>query len=55
MSVDPGGPEAGNESASLAEKPKDHQPKFTGIYDLTFDAMDWEICFLIGTGFAPKL
>ncbi|WOS64769.1 UPF0149 family protein [Sinorhizobium fredii] len=42
-------------SASLAETPKDHRPRFTRIDDLTFDAMDWDVCFLIGTGFAPKL
>ncbi|RVL45400.1 YecA family protein, partial [Sinorhizobium meliloti] len=42
-------------SASLAETPKDHRPRFTRIDDQTFDAMDWDVCFLMGTGFAPKL
>jgi len=42
-------------SSSLAETPKDHRPRFTRIDDLTFDAMDWDVCFLIGTAFAPKL
>ncbi|MDX1220071.1 UPF0149 family protein, partial [Sinorhizobium medicae] len=28
-------------SASLAETPKDHRPRFTRIDDQTFDAMDW--------------
>ncbi|XEN34623.1 uncharacterized protein M728_005284 (plasmid) [Ensifer sp. WSM1721] len=42
-------------SASLSETPKDHRPRFIRIDDLTFDAIDWAVCFMIGTGFAPKL
>lgn len=42
-------------SASLAETPKDHRPRFTKIDDQTFDPFDWDLCFLLGTRYAPKL
>ncbi|AYG59925.1 UPF0149 family protein [Rhizobium jaguaris] len=42
-------------SASLSETPKDHRPKFTRIDDQTFDPFDWDLCFLLGTGYAPRL
>lgn len=42
-------------SASLAETPKDHRPRFTKIDDQTFDPFDWDLRFLLGTRYAPKL
>ena len=42
-------------SASLAETPKDHRPRFTKIDDQTFDPFAWDLCFLLGTRYAPKL
>jgi uncharacterized protein len=42
-------------SASLSETPRDHRPRFTRIDDQTFDPFDWDLCFLMGTGFVPKL
>ncbi|NRQ17611.1 UPF0149 family protein [Ensifer sesbaniae] len=42
-------------SASLSETPKDHRPKFTSIDDQTFDPFDWDLCFLLGTRYAPRL
>ena len=42
-------------SASLSETPKAHRPRFTRIDDQTFDIFDWNLCFLLGTGYAPKL
>ena len=42
-------------SASLSERPKDHRPRFTRIDDQTFDQFDWDLCFLLGTGYAPRL
>ncbi|TDW16927.1 uncharacterized protein EV128_13167 [Rhizobium azibense] len=41
-------------SASLAETPEDHRPRFRRIDDRTFDTMDWHISFLMGTGFSQK-
>ncbi|SDA92960.1 uncharacterized protein SAMN03159448_04897, partial [Sinorhizobium sp. NFACC03] len=35
--------------------PKDHRPRFTRIDDQTFDPFDWDLCFLLGTRYAPKL
>ncbi|MCM5688737.1 UPF0149 family protein, partial [Sinorhizobium meliloti] len=42
-------------SASLSETPKGHRPRFTRIDDQTFDIFDWDLCFLLGTGYAPRL
>ena len=42
-------------SASLAETPKDHRPRFTKIDDQSFDPFDWDLCLLLGTRYAPKL
>ena len=42
-------------SASFAETPKDHRPRFTKIDDQTFDPFDWDLCFLLETRYAPKL
>lgn len=37
-------------------KRRDHRPpRFTRIDDQTFDAMDWDVRFLIEAGFAPKV
>lgn len=41
-------------SASFAETPKDHWPRFTRLDDQTFDPFDWDLCFLLGTGYAPR-
>lgn len=35
-------------SASLAETPKDHRPRFTKIDDQTFDPFAWDLYFPIG-------
>ncbi|MBW6426138.1 UPF0149 family protein [Rhizobium sp. XQZ8] len=42
-------------SAGLSETPKEHRPRFTKVDDQTFDIFDWDICFLIGTRYAPRL
>ena len=34
---------------------KDHRPRFTKIDDQTFDPFAWDLCFLLGTRYAPKL
>ncbi|MEK1863826.1 MAG: YecA family protein [Rhizobium leguminosarum] len=41
-------------SASLAETPALHRPRFSRIDDRTFDSMDWHVSFLMGTGFSQK-
>ena len=42
-------------STSLSETPKDHRPRFTRIDDQTCDPFDWDVCFLLATGYAPRL
>ncbi|QPB24434.1 UPF0149 family protein (plasmid) [Rhizobium sp. 007] len=41
-------------SASLAETPEGHRPRFSKVDAQTYDSMDWSISFLIGTDFAAK-
>lgn len=41
-------------SASLAETPGKHRPRFSQLDAQTYDSMDWRVGFLLGTDFAEK-
>lgn len=41
-------------SASLAETPGKHRPRFSQVVARTYDSMDWRVGFLLGTDFAEK-
>jgi uncharacterized protein len=42
-------------TASLSETTKNQRPNFTRVDDQTFDPFDWDLCFLLGTRYAPEL
>ncbi|MBB4233071.1 uncharacterized protein GGD56_006974 [Rhizobium mongolense] len=41
-------------SASLAETPGKHRPRFSQVNAQTYDSMDWPVGFLLRTDFAEK-